>query len=184
MQIKRTTMLDVAVAYNRYKFIGEEFLTWLWFLIDTSQERLKSIDNEIDGLEIGNRIVLENRKNKSVERITIKGDDAGLEEGILALKKGALVTELSLKYKSNNHEWKFSIKGESLNLSSLKTPSMALPETAEDLEGYVIEKKYLYEKIIKFIESAFLNYIKTRISNSWNKTEQPLIRQWVHHVSQ
>ena len=46
-------MLDVAVAYNRYKFIGEEFLTWLWFLIDTGQKRLKSIDNEIDGLEVG-----------------------------------------------------------------------------------------------------------------------------------
>lgn len=177
-------MLDVAVAYNRYKFIGEEFLTWLWFLIDTSQKRLKSIDNEIDGLEIGNRIVLENRKKESVERITIKGDDAGLEEGILALKKGALVTELSLKYKSNNHEWKFSIKGESLNLSSLTTPTTALPETAEDLEGYVIEKTYLYEKVIKFIENAFTNYIKLRISSNWNKTEQPQIRQWINETSQ
>jgi hypothetical protein len=177
-------MLDVAVAYNRYKFIGEEFLTWLWFLIDTSQKRLKSIDNEIDGLEIGNRIVLENRKKESTERITIKGDDAGLEEGILALKKGALVTELSLKYKSNNHEWKFSIKGESLNFSSLTTPATALPETADDLEGYVIEKTYLYEKAITFIENAFTNYIKLRISNSWNKTEQPQIRQWIHRVSQ
>jgi hypothetical protein len=176
-------MLDLAVAYNRYKFIGEEFLTWLWFLTDTRQKRLKSIDNEIDRLEIGNRIVLENRKKESVERITIKGDDAGLEEGILALKKGALVTELSLKYKSNNHEWKFSIKGESLNLSSLTTPATALPETAEDLEGYVIEKTYLYEKVIKFIENAFTNYIKLRISSSWNKTEQPQIRQWIHDTS-
>ena len=91
-------MLDVAVAYNRYKFIGEEFLTWLWYIIDTSQNRLKSIDEEFEALEIGNRIVLENRKKESTERITIKGDGASLEEGILALKKGALVTELSLKY--------------------------------------------------------------------------------------
>ena len=176
-------MLDVAVAYNRYKFIGEEFLTWLWFLIDTSQRRLKSIDGDIDGLEVGNRIVLENRKKESTERITIKGDDAGLEEGLLALKKGALVTELSLKYKSNDHEWKFSIKGESLNISSLKTPSTAMPETADDIEGYVIEKTYLYDRIIKFIENAFANYIKIRISSSWNKTEQPQIRQWMHRVS-
>lgn len=176
-------MLDVAVAYNRYKFIGEEFLTWLWYLIDTGQKRLKSIDKEIDGLEIGNRIVLENRKKESTERITIKGDDAGLEEGILALKKGALVSELSLKYKSNNHEWTFSIKGESLNFSSLKTPATALPETADDLEGYVIEKTYLYEKVIKFIENAFANYIKLRISNSWNRTEMPQMRQWIHAES-
>ncbi len=177
-------MLDVAVAYNRYKFIGEEFLTWLWYIIDNSQNRLKSINNEIDSLEIGNRIVIENRKKESTERITIKGDDAGLEEGILALKKGAMVTELSLKYRSNNHEWKFTIKGESLNFSSLATPATALPETPDDLEGFVIEKAYLYEKIIKFIENAFTNYIKLRISNSWNESERPLVRQWIHQRSQ
>ena len=176
-------MLDVAVAYNRYKFIGEEFLTWLWYIIDTSQNRLKSIDNEIDSLEIGNRIVIENRKKESSERITIKGDDAGLEEGILALKKGAMVTELSLKYRSNNHEWKFTIKGESLNFSSLITPATALPETPDDLEGYVIEKAYLYEKVIKFIENSFSSYIKLRISNSWNETERTLVRQWIHQIS-
>jgi hypothetical protein len=173
-------MLDVAVAYNRYKFIGEEYLTWLWCMIDTGQNRLKSIDNEIDALEIGNRIVLENRKNESAERITIKGDDAGLEEGFLALRKGALVTEIGLKYKSKNNEWKFTIKGESLNLSGLITPSTARPETADDLEGCVIEKAYLYEKVIQFIEKSFHRFIKIRISSDWNESERPLVRRWIH----
>jgi hypothetical protein len=95
-----------------------------------------------------------------------------------------MVTELSLKYRSNNHEWKFTIKGESLNFSSLTTPATALPETPDDLEGFVIEKVYLYEKIIKFIENAFKNYIKLRISNSWNNSERPLVRQWIHQISQ
>ena len=177
-------MLDVAVAYNRYKFIGEEFLTWLWYIIDTSQSRLKAFDEKIESLEIGNRIVLENRKKESTERITIKGDGASLEEGILALKKGALVTELSLKYRSNNNEWKFTIKGESLNLSSLTTPPTALPETADDVEGFVMEKAYLYERIIKFIEHAFNDFIKLRISNSWNKSERLLVQQWINQRSQ
>jgi len=176
-------MLDVAVAYNRFKFIGEEFLTWLWFIVDTSQNRLKSIDHKIDALEIGNRIVLENRKKEATERITIKGDGASLEEGILALKKGALVTELSLKYRSNNYEWKFTIKGESLNLSSLTTPATALPETADDIEGCVMEKAYLYEKVVKFIENTFNSYIKIRISNSWNESERLFVRQWIHQIN-
>ena len=177
-------MLDVAVAYNRYKFIGEEFLTWLWYLIDNSQNRFNSFDKEIDSLEIGNRIVLENRKKETTERISIKGDGASLEEGILALKKGALVTELSLKYRSNNNEWKFVIKGESLSLSSLTTPATPLPETADDLEGFVIEKAYLYERVIKFIENAFNNFIKLRISDSWNKSERLLVHRWIHQSSQ
>lgn len=176
-------MLDVAVAYNRYKFIGEEFLTWLWYILDTSQNRLKSFDEEFESLEIGNRIVLENRKKESNERITIKGDGASLEEGILALRKGALVTELSLKYRSNKNEWKFTIKGESLNLSGLTTPATALPETADDLEGFVIEKAYLYEMVIQFIEKAFNNFIKIRISNSWNNSERIAVQRWIHQSS-
>ena len=85
-------MLDVAVAYNRYQFLGEEFLTWLWYVIEKDQNLIKNFDNDFVALEIGNRIVFENRRKESGERITIKGDGASLEEGILTLKKGALVT--------------------------------------------------------------------------------------------
>jgi hypothetical protein len=173
-------MLDVAVAYNTYKFIGEEFLTWFWFVIDTDISTVQAIDNDFNSLEIGNRIVLENRKKESTERITIKGDGASLEEGILALKKGALVTELNLIYQSNRQNWQFTIKGESLNLSSLSTPKIGLPESPEDLEGFVLEKAYLYDKLIRFLEKIFAHFIKLRILNKWQKTELPLVHKWIH----
>ena len=41
-------MLDIAVAYNRYKFIGNEYLTWLWFVIETSPDIIHEMDSEID----------------------------------------------------------------------------------------------------------------------------------------
>ena len=80
-------MLDVAHAYNRFKFLGDEFLTWLWFTIETDPGYFKSISPDPSSLEIGNRIVLENRSQQAIESITIKGDDANLEEGILAREK-------------------------------------------------------------------------------------------------
>ncbi len=81
-------MLDVAIAYNRYRFLGNEFLTWLWYTLENHSSQLVEIDADLSALEIGNRMVLENRRNEGLETITIKGDDAGLEEGLLALKKG------------------------------------------------------------------------------------------------
>ena len=127
-------MLDVAVAYNRYQFLGEEFLTWLWYVIEKDQNLIKNFDKDFVALEIGNRIVFENRRKESGERITIKGDGASLEEGILALKKGALVTELNIVYKSAELTWQFTLKGESLNFSSLQF---------EDLFCQVIQDKPL-----------------------------------------
>ena len=75
-------MLDVAVAYNRFKFLGDEFLTWLWFVIDQDPSTLKRLDPELTSFEIGNRIVLKKRHKKAVERITIKGEGADLDEAI------------------------------------------------------------------------------------------------------
>jgi len=77
-------MMDVAVAYNRFKFIGEEFLTWLWFVIATDPKLAVKYDPDFVALEVGNRMVLENKRKESAERVTIKGDGASLEEGMMA----------------------------------------------------------------------------------------------------
>jgi hypothetical protein len=176
-------MLDVAIAYNRYRFLGNEFLTWLWYTLENRSAQLAKIDADLSALEIGNRMVLENRRSEGVETITIKGDDAGLEEGLLALRKGALVTEMNLIYRSGDNTWQFNIKGESLNLSSFKTPETAGTQTKEDIEGAVLEKIFLYEKVILFIEGAFRHFVRLRISENWDKNNITQIKQWINKAS-
>jgi hypothetical protein len=172
-------MLDVAVAYNRFKFLGEEFLTWLWFVIEQDPSILKKLDPELTSFEIGNRIVLKKRHKKAVERITIKGDDADFDEAMLALRKGAMVSECNLIYRSAQQKWQFTLKGESLNLSSLKTPQTASPESQDDLAAVVLEKIFLYDKILQFLEKLYKYFIKLRISNNWQGREIALIKKWI-----
>lgn len=172
-------MLDVAVAYNRFKFLGDEFLTWLWFVIEKDPSILKKLDPELTSFEIGNRIVLEKRHKEALERITIKGEDADLDEAMLALKKGALVAEFNLIYRSAQQKWQFTLKGESLNLSSLKIPQTAPAESQQDLEAAVLEKIFLYDKILQFLEKLYKYFIKLRISNNWQGRELALIKKWI-----
>jgi hypothetical protein len=173
-------MLDVAVAYNRFKFLGDEFLTWLWFVIEQDPAILKGIDPDLTSFEIGNRIVLEKRKKESVERITIKGENANFEEGMLALKKGALVAELNLVCRTIEQKWQFTLKGESLNLSGFKTPKIAPLESPDDIEGAILEKVFLYDKILQFLEKLYKTFIKLRTSNNWQSRVVPLIKKWMH----
>ena len=172
-------MLDVAVAYNRYQFLGEEFLTWLWYVIEKDQNLIKNFDKDFVALEIGNRIVFENRRRESGERVTIKGDGASLEEGILTLKKGALVSELNVVFKSTELTWQFTLKGESLNVSSFNLPNTGMPESDEDIEGFVLEKIFFYDKILKILENIFIYYVKLRLSNRWQNKMVPEIRNWI-----
>ncbi len=172
-------MLDVSVSYNRYKFLGHEFLTWLWFLTEKQRDFIQEKFADLTSLEIGNRVVLENRFNDALETITIKGDDAGLEEGILSLRKGAVVTELNLSYTFEELECHFSLKGESLGISGLKIPSGGSVNDGENMEEVVLEKVMLYEKIIDLIKVIFQAFIKIRISEDWENKVVPEIRKWI-----
>jgi hypothetical protein len=173
-------MLDVAVAYNRFKFLGDEFLTWLWFVIEQDPSIFKDLNPDLTSFKIGHRIVLEKRRKESVERITIKGENAHFEEGMLALKKGALVAELNLVCRTTEEKWQFTLKGESLNLSGFKTPKIAPPESPDDLEDAVLEKVFLYDKILQFLEKLYKHFIKLRTSDNWQNRIVPLIKKWMH----
>jgi hypothetical protein len=159
-------MLDVSLTYYRYGFLGSEFLTWLWFyIVNTDQNKL--FDNKNEFIEIGNKIVLERNTNDTVEKVTIKGKDAGLEEGILSLKKGAVVKELNLLYRKEEKEWNFTLTGENLSLSNLKTPDIGFIETKKDVEGFVVEKIFLYDSLYLLIDNLYKKFIKLRVSADW-----------------
>jgi hypothetical protein len=172
-------MLDVAVAYNRFRFLGNEFLTWLWFTIENEPESLKHAWSEPISLEIGNRIVLENRIRDAVETVTIKGDEANLEEGILALRKGAVVIEMNLHLQTGDQQWTFTIKGESLSFSNFKTPFAGPGETEEDIAGLVIQKVDLFDQPVEIMKALFARFIKLRISDQWRKTGTTKISTWL-----
>jgi hypothetical protein len=172
-------MLDLSAAYNRYRFLGDEFLTWVWFLVETKQDVFRSADPDCTTLEIGNRIVLENRRGKSVERISIRGDEAGMEEGRLALTKGALVTELSLVFKTGEHQWNFSLKGESLNVSGLKTPGPSQPESQEEMEPFLIDRVGQMNKILLFVQSLYRTFIQARVASTWNSKTVAAVTKWI-----
>ncbi|MGD8846833.1 MAG: hypothetical protein PVJ84_01275 [Desulfobacteraceae bacterium] len=171
-------MLDIAVAYNNYTFLGNEFLTWIWYLIENDEKVIQQCGEDTLDLAVGNKMVLVNRWANGKESITIKGDAVGLEEGLLALSKGALVTDISLIFKSGSLQWQFSIKGESLNFSGIKLPETAAAEQQEDMEGLILDKLYLYEKPFQFIDALYRNFIVLRLSEGWNDTKSNMMK-WI-----
>ena len=179
MKVDQRTMLDIAVAYNRYRFLGNEFLTWLWYTMENDMVSIRQSDPDLLDLDVGNRMVLENRLANGKENITIKGDAAGLEEALLALRKGALITDMHLIYKSGTLQWQFSIKGESLGFSGMKLPETGPIESSEDMEGLILEKIYLYEKPFQFIDKVYRAFVKLRLSDAWRNEILPGMQRWL-----
>ena len=172
-------MLDIATAYNRYKFLGHEFLTWLWYLVETDGHRLGQTEPTAIVLALGKRIVLENPRENHAEKVTIKGDYANFDAGILPLRQGSLVTELSLEAKSTGMTWDFNLKGESLSVSGMRMSSTGPIESLDDVEGALLEKIYLLETILQFIDTLFERFVRMRVTNEWDDRVVPQIRQWI-----
>jgi len=175
-------MIDVSVAYNRFKFLGHEYLTWLWYTIETGLYRDFFNQKENILFIIGNRVVLENRRSKDIETVTIKGDSADLKEGRVALKKGALVSEINIKIEKDGQPWELTLKGESLSLVNLKTPAVGQSQNLEDLDGAVMEKIFLFDSIFQTMETLYSSFIKVRIQDDWDNNIKDAIKKWIDTI--
>ncbi|EMS79047.1 MULTISPECIES: hypothetical protein [Desulfotignum] len=177
-------MLDIATAYNKYSFLGNEFLTWLWFMVETGQDITQAIESRDPvSLDIGNSLVLENSLGDNArEKITIKGDQAGLEEGTTALKKGAKVTEMNLICKLGpEEEYHFTLKGDSFNITGLKTPAAAGDGSDDEIEGRIIEKALLLVRITQVIDTLFFTFLKQRTADDWKHKGFDPMRTWIYN---
>ena len=124
------------------------------------------------------RETLESLANQSDKRFNVYiGNDAGHEEIDQIVHD--FKPELNITYASGDLKWQFTLKGESLNISSLKTPNIGSPETNEDVEGFVLEKNYLYEQMIYVLENLYAHFIKLRVSDNWQNKVVPRIRKWL-----
>ena len=174
-------MLDTATAYNRYKFLGHEFLTWLWYLIEKDDAVLTHSELPTMTLALGKRMVLENPRENHAETITIKGGYSNFDTGYLPLKQGALVTEISLETKSKETTWEFNLKGESLAVANMRISNLGPIESDEDIEGAVLEKIYLLEQIHTYTDTLFEKFLRLRVSNQWNQNVVPQMQQWLQN---
>lgn len=98
------------------------------------------------------------------------------------MKKGALLSELSLVVKTGEYQWEFSLKGESLNLSSLRTPGPSLPPSPEEMELFFLDKSERINKITNFVEIAFKMFVRIRVTSKWPNKIVPNIKKWINSI--
>ena len=75
--------------------------------------------------------------------------------------------------------WEFNLKGESLSVSNMKMSTTGPIESLDDVEGALLEKVYLIEKILQFIDMLFERFLKIRVSSDWDEKVVPRIRRWI-----
>lgn len=163
--------MDTVDKLTEFPFLGNEFLTWLWFKGETVQDF---------PFTVGNKIVFSKTfDGKVVESVTIKGEDSELIVAKVAMSDGFIVTEMQMIYSFDDPRYYFTMKGSDLSFIGLKMPKLVGDEDGNEDEGYILGTMAMIEEITAIIDKTFSEFIMERMSDNWVTTVSK-IKEWIN----
>ena len=175
--------MDLVDLINEKSFLGQEFLTWLWF---KSEERGGAIFLDSVGdiqLLFEKHMLLEYGEGDSHEKMICQGLHSELQEARTGLLMGKKLEQARIHLVRGEHEYHFSLKGSLMEFRNVKPPkTMAASEESNDpaaREGMILEKISLHEDLVRTMDELFRMFLKVRVSGQWQE-ELDRIRAWVH----
>ncbi len=174
--------MDLVDLIEEKRFVGQEFLTWLWW---KSEQRGGSV--ELDGfgditVVFEKHMLLEYGEGDTSEKIICSGLQAELQEARTGLRMGKKLEQARIKLIQGEYEWNFTLAAALMEFRSVKVPKTAGTEATgdnpEEVEGMVLERIFLMEELVRVVNQLFKQFLKIRISQGWQE-ELMLIRNWV-----
>jgi len=174
--------MDLVDIIAEKRFLGQEFLTWLWF---KSEIRGGAIDLPGIGdisVVFEKHMLLEYGEGEFHEKIICQGLQAELNEARTGLRMGKKLEQARIVLGRGEYEWLMTLKASVFDFKSVKTPkTMATKEESDEpaaVEARLLEKIGLYEQALQLIDELFRLYLNLRLSAEWER-ELTLIREWV-----
>lgn len=175
--------MDLVDLIAEKRFLGQEFLTWLWW---KSEERGGTINIPERGdvaVIFEKHMLLEVGEGETNEKIICSGLQAELQEARTGLKVGKKLEQARIQIVLGDYEFNFTFAAALMEFRSVKLPKTAEMEgnenNPEEQEGMTLERIYLFEELVKIVDELFKMFIDIRTSDDW-RGELVRIREWVN----
>ena len=190
---------------EKRRFVGREFLLWLWFEGELFDETLFVAPHGELGLAIERELALSNGK----ESTRIQGHaPARTREAKESLRLGKLPERAGFRLVLGDREATFTLKAESLAIASLSLPKLVVdvdapapgelgapragrrrgkPTTVEEDAEREAEARgeLLYDRLDRtrevesIIEALYRDFLRLRLGDNWAQLVLPSIRRWI-----
>ena len=174
--------MDLVDLIAEKRFIGQEFLTWLWW---KSEERggVVSIPGEGDIVVVFEKhMLLEYGEGENNESIICRGLQTELREARTGLVMGKKLEQARIQLTHQDYEWNFTMAAALMEFRNVKLPKTGgetgNDDNPEEREGMILERIFLFEELIRLVLDLFRVFLKVRISENWRE-ELLKIREWV-----
>ncbi len=165
-------------AERESSLLGREFLTWLWY---ESERRDAFVTGEGSHfvLSFEKKISVEGGEGETLQSATVSGQGSEMSEAMAGLRTGKKVSKAYLKIAADQEEWTLTLSAKDFAVSSLKTPKVeGQTDEGEDPDALFLEKVYLVEKALGYIDELYQRFLELRLSPKWKEATASM-REWI-----
>jgi len=167
--------MDEVDRIETTRFLGGEFLLWLWFSQDSLDGMLKLPSLGAIEITLGSQLALV-EPLKPHESVHVRGQDpCNSAEAEQALHQGKLPRKVGLRLTFEQNDWVCTLDASTLGLSSVKLPALL----SEGEEEHFHERMRLFEQLNDLVRALYARFLAARLSPAWHSDVAPSIRRWL-----
>lgn len=157
-------------AFEEGRFLGYEFLTWLWF-------RTEHQESPIGGVYLGDRMVL-SRPDDGREKIICTTQSHRLREAHTALLEGKMLEEAQWIFQKGDREYYTTLDVSLWTMRNVKTPSQPAASKDDDPEGRFLERMFFIEELRNSLKALYREFLTVRFDSRWTTDVIPALEEW------
>ena len=154
------------------RFLGEEFLLWLW-MRSMTESGSSGADGDGSGCFVDDAIQLVSERGEVKEISLRKGNPSESREAFEALSRGMRPSKMKLRILSGDLEWVFTLQAATLDMGPLKLP----PSTGKAPHERLHDRLFLLEEGAGHLERRLERFLLLRTDDA--EGLQEAMRGWV-----
>lgn len=167
--------MDLVDRIETTRFLGGEFLLWLWFSRDVTGGEVFIKGRGLLVVSLETQLGLSDPIAER-EKVSIRGlDPFGSAEAGEALTAGKLPRKVGLRIVFEQSEWVMTLDSQTLALSGVRLPAIS-GQTSEEVFH---ERMRLLEQIHELVQALYAHFLGVRLSPAWDAEVAPAVRRWV-----
>lgn len=166
--------MDLAERIEQTRFLGREFLVWLWFKSELHEANFRRPDGSAMELWLDSQLSLRS-VHEPTEQIAFKGvAPSGRVEAKFALQKHWMPVKARVCVTIDAQDFAFVMDADSLAKTAIKLPVL----TAKESDERFYERMHLLEVLDTVVEEQFREFLDLRLTNLWEAELVPAVTAW------
>ncbi|QLA17295.1 hypothetical protein [Desulfolutivibrio sulfoxidireducens] len=173
--------MDINAAALKDAVLGQDFLTWLWFRSEKNGWLFRMRDGGEVNVYLEQKVSVRGGEGDNVETAVVSGPNAAFAEAREGLKAGKRVDRALLRFEQDGNTWMVQVKAQDMSLNALRTPKIETRAAeGEDPDGPILEKLYLVEQGVRFLDELYAQFLQARLGPHW-RDELRAFADWLAH---